>query len=387
MMQGQVRALDFRNCLETSSNLLRELLGYSIDESSISCLAKKEWNEFTISRRIDEEAEGVFLPRTRQAFVREESTFLALNSFHEYFGHGLFCEKSQVGRRLVELEKSLLEEERFEFDGREFLMQDLNKFREKNPLFLELQEFRQKNLGVYELFAVWVEYFLSRNTGFQDDFERKYTDLAGKEGEEIKNIIKFARNFGDLSTFYQFGIARRTNPERVGKILQDIYKEKLKNVKLAILYGSKKEFKDIDVFIVGNVQSVSSEFLDFSACPVKQFEAMASLLDVSITDPVVSGDYICGDKNYLEYWRSKMQNMRITPRMVEHNFKRGVEQQALARNYPRNSRPYLNGSQYALTYFTCSELLRRGIKRLTKGELVKFQSDYQQLKGGKYYET
>jgi len=69
----------------------------------------------------------------KQHFIKGENP---LTLFHEYFGHGLFCERTQIGQRLVNLEKELLKEEQQEFDGKEFTLEDLKKFRKtKSNIF------------------------------------------------------------------------------------------------------------------------------------------------------------------------------------------------------------------------------------------------------------
>ena len=98
--------------------------------------------------------------------------------FHEYFGHGLFCEQSLAGRKLVDLERRLLEEEKKHFQGKQFTLEDIQRFRIKSRTFKELEEFRNKNLEQYELFAIWTEYLFSEEFGLREMFGRKYDKFS-----------------------------------------------------------------------------------------------------------------------------------------------------------------------------------------------------------------
>jgi len=80
------------------------------------------------------------LPRNQTAVVQEQNS---LSLFHEYFGHGLYSEQSLSGRKLVDLEKRLLEEEKQEFSSGKFTLEDVQKFRNANLTFQELDKFRK----------------------------------------------------------------------------------------------------------------------------------------------------------------------------------------------------------------------------------------------------
>ena len=97
--------------VETSNFFYQELLGYKPEQTSLEQIPKNQWNSFCQGTGLDSDSSGVYLPRNQTAIIRGENP---LNLFHEYFGHGLFCEQSLTGRKLVRLERELLEEERQE---------------------------------------------------------------------------------------------------------------------------------------------------------------------------------------------------------------------------------------------------------------------------------
>ena len=118
-MQVQTQAPQIRTLLDSSNNFYQDLLGYKPEQTSLEKISESQWNEFSKTRGLNPNSSGVYLPRNQKSIIREENP---LSLFHEYFGHGLYCEQSLTGRRLVELEKKLLEEEKKEFSKGKYLI-------------------------------------------------------------------------------------------------------------------------------------------------------------------------------------------------------------------------------------------------------------------------
>jgi len=358
----------------------QNLLGYGLEQTSLQQILESQWNEFVIQKRLNPNSSGIYLPRNQTAIIRDGNL---LSLFHEYFGHGLFCEQSLSGRKLVELEKRLLNEEKIEFSNKQFTLEDLNNFRRQNKVFNELDSFRKQNLTQYELFAVWTEYLLGEEFNFKDKFERKYNSLEKDEKEIIDSVINFSENYGKLATFYNFGLARRTTPERVKILLKDIYGEKLKNVKLAFLYGSKKPFSDIDVFIVSeNLPETDCSWLDVRVEKGNDFEKMVKMFDVSITG-LINSELIMGDKNYFEEKQIQLIEQPITQKSIRYNLEKSEEQKKFALNYPENSRKKIHGLNYSLTYLANALALNENKRIYSKKDLLFYsQSESIKMKGG-----
>lgn len=140
---------------------------------------------------------------------------------------GLYCEQSLQGKKLVNLERRLLKEEWREFSGSNFSFESLQRFRKQNQTFQELNSFFKENHGIYESFAVFTEFLLSKEFGLRTIFERKYDSLTKHDKEAIEELISFSQNYGNLATFYNFGLARRTTPKRIRRLLKEVYKDKL----------------------------------------------------------------------------------------------------------------------------------------------------------------
>ena len=388
MIQGQIQTLKIKDSLDYFNIIYQDLLGYKPEQTSLEQITESNWKNFAEARELNPKSSGIYLPRNQTAIIQEGNL---LSLFHEYFGHGLYCEQSILGRKLVNLERRLLEEERQEFQGKKFNLEDVKKFRKENKSFLELREFMEKNLGIYEGFAVWTEYFLSKELGLRELFERKYESLSKGNKDVIEKITSFNQQYGNLATFYNFGLARRTTSERVKKLLEEIYKDKVKNIKLALLYGSRKEFSDVDVFIVDeNLQEIESSWIDIRICSKNELEENINFFDVSAIDPLLTGEFILGDKEYLNEIKNKIFNQPITDKAIKLNLERSKEQRELSLNHQENSFFNRKGLSYSLTYLTNALALQNGLKLLTKEELILYSEKASvegerplQLEGGK----
>ena len=383
MMQVQQRrAPKIREVIETSNYFYHDLLGYKPEQTSLQQIPGNQWNEFATQRGLNPNSSGIYLPRNQTAVIQEQNP---LSLFHEYFGHGLYCEQSLSGRKLIHLEKGLLDEEKQEFDGRQFNLEDLKRFREGNLRFQELDEFRKQNLAQYEIFAIWTEYLLSKENKLESEFEMKYDSFEKEDRESIDSIINFTAQYGNLATFYAQGLARRTTPERVRKLLENIYGDKLKDIKFASLYGSRKEFSDIDVFVVSdNLQEIKTDWLDISTYSVDDFKEKLRLFDVALTDVLSSGELVLGDEEYFVQQRLELERQPITKHAIRYNLKESIEQNARALQYSDDSKKRRIGLSYALTSKLMAENLEKGEKKFTKKALLSnSQSEtFIELKGG-----
>ena len=308
---------ELNNLIEVSFQIYSNLLGYSIEQTSLKVLNKNKWENFCNEYHLDFDSKGIYLPRNQTAIIPKNNE---LSLFHEYFGHGLYCEQSLTGRRLVELEKKLLEEEKEFFDGRNFTKEDLKNFRKENKTFNYLNNFRKENLGIYEEFAVFSEYFLSKKFKLNMLFERKYKKLNRDFRDYIGKIISFNEKFGDLATFYEFGLGKIQDKERLLKLSKDIFNSKLNETNLILHFGSGKPFSDIDFFIISNnIEPFYCDWLDIRAYKPEDAEEKIRLLDSRVTDPIIFGSLIFGNEEYLSKLKEKVLAQPITEEAIKYN--------------------------------------------------------------------
>lgn len=360
----------------------QKLLGYKPEQTFLQNISEREWDEFAEQRRLNPNSSGIYLPRNQRAIIRDKNL---LSLFHEYFGHGLYCEQSLLGRKLVDLEKKLLEEEKIEFLNKQFTLKDLDNFRRENETFNELENFRKENLATYELFAIWTEYLLSGEFNLRKKFDKKYDSLKKQDRETIDSAINFSDNYGDLATFYEFGLARRTTLERAKKLLKDIYGDKLDEVRLILLTGSKKPFSDIDLFASSDyLQTTKNDWLDLVVFNEEDFERRIKLFEVQVTYPIMFGEFVVGDKNYLEQKKKQLQEQPITEEAIKHNFRKAEEQKKFAFETRITDKQKQIHLSYFQTYLANALVLKEGKRIFDKDKLILYSQSEKliELKGG-----
>ncbi len=366
--------LNFQDYIDFSNQFYQDLLGYKPKQTFLEQVPENKWGEFARQRGLNQNSSGIYLPRNQMAVIQEKNP---LSLFHEYFGHGLYCEQSLQGIKLLDLEKNLLEEEKQEFQGRKFSLEDVQKFRATNKTFQKLDELRKQNLTQYEIFAIWTEYLLSGENNLRNEFGKKYDSLLREEKEAIDSIINFSEQYGNLATFYASGLARRTNQKRVKKLLEEIYGNKeINNSKLVLLTGSKKSFSDIDLFVSSNyLQTIKNNWLDLVVFNEEDFERRIRLFEIQVTLPIIEGEFVIGDENYLEQKRIQLQKQSITKEAIQHNFQKSKEQKQRALEYPENSEERNVGLSYSKTYLINALALNDGKRIFTNENLVKYSQN------------
>lgn len=151
-------------------------LGIKPERSTYSTYSSEDWSSFCSSRNSKPNIlEGMYLPRTLSAHLKQETPFLQLNIFHEYIGHGSFCEHSAIGKKIVKYEQELAEIEKqilciselpanvhFKLDSSNPYYRDYSKLKKESEEF-----FRMYNKH-YEGFAYWLEDYLAQKYGLQE---------------------------------------------------------------------------------------------------------------------------------------------------------------------------------------------------------------------------
>jgi len=347
----------------------QQLLSIKPRRTKIQILSAIEWQNFCRKFNLDNSSEGISLSRNLTSYLLANSEFLPLNLFHEYFGHGLFFEYSKQGRFIQKLEKKLIKEEKMNFKNRQFTLEELLKFREKNSSFKLLQ--KEKNNPLYEVFAIWTEHYLCELFKMKDKFEQKYKKISGKIKENLEKFIDFQKRQGELALFYEIGMPKYYDSLKIKTLLETIFKEKIKSARLVILYGSKKPYADIDLFVVSNeIKDFKNNWLDIYSLTPAEFEYSVSVFRISVTDPLLTGELVLGDKNYFEQKKKQLQEQPITQEAIYYNLIKSKEQKILAEQFPRNSKEYVIGMSYAETYLKNALALKQGKRKLTRNSLI-----------------
>ena len=357
------------NLVFEASNHYQRLLSIKLRRTKLCVLKKDDWENLCERLNLYIGSEGIFLSRNLTAYLLGDSKFLHLNLFHEYFGHGLFFEYTKQGKLIEKLEKRLLKEEMKNFKGKQFTWEELLKFREQNPNFKLLQKLR--NDFLYEIFAIWTEYYLSEIFNMKTKFEQKYNQIPKEVKDGLEQLINFQKNYGDLALFYHIGFPKYYDNGRIRNLLKNIFKDKITSAKLVILYGSRKPYSDIDLFVVSDeIKDFKNDWLDIYSLTPKEFEYSVSMFRISVTDPLLTGELIMGDKNYFEQKKRQLQEQPITQEAIYYNLRKSKEQKILAAQFPSNSKEYQIGMSYVQTYLKNALALKQGKKVLTKKALL-----------------
>ena len=333
------------------------MLGYAPTKTTIRQLPKPEWQNYQKRNNLKNQISGIYLPRNQTAIIQKNDP---LGLFHEYYGHGLYCEKTQTGQKIVSLEKELLREEQKNFKGNS--LSQLIKFRKDNTTHQKLIKYKNNSQNQFEIFAILTEYLLSRQFGIEKTFRRKYEKKLNENYiNTINDIIDFKNQHGNTAMFYELGLARNTNPKTINKLLQDIYGQKtIKKSKLILLTGSQKPFSDIDLFSSSNyLASTKNDWLDLVNFDEKDFERRISLFEVQVTHPLLKGKFIAGDKKYLEEKKKQLFEQPITQEAIEHNLNRIQANEKWAQRCKDQKEKKLALS-YAKSYKRNAELLKQG---------------------------
>ena len=172
-------------------------MGISPEESTFRLYSNDNWVDFCALRQSNHcTLEGTYLPRTLSAHLKQETTFLQLNLFHEYIGHGSFCEHSRIGKRIVRYEQNLAEIEK-QILGISELPENVHfTVDQSNPHFndyiklrKEFDEFFRQHHNYYEGFAYWLEHHLAGSYGLRcvSDEKREGVD---QHYIELSNVFE-----------------------------------------------------------------------------------------------------------------------------------------------------------------------------------------------------
>ena len=97
-----------------------------------------------------------------------------------------------------------------------------------------------------------------------------------------------------------------------------------------MLYGSRKEFSDIDIFMVGeNPQESHSDFLDTKMQSSRDLRKGIKNFDVRTLIPLMNGEFLFGDRGYFEQSRQKILSQPISEEAIKHNLKGSYRMQRL----------------------------------------------------------
>jgi hypothetical protein len=339
--------------LEASSFVSSEL-NLKIQQSQLKPYSLENWQQFCQTNSFEQSAGGLYVPQSLSAYVNAESPFLIPNIFHEYFGHGLFCEHSQLGQELVEIVQN-------EGGGNKFLHDEVEP--QIQPLGLCSQ-----NIGNYEGFAVWMEALLCEELGKQKIWETKKTSIPQfyqSLHEHFQDSEQKLTRFGFMS---QLGFPKHYSDQQVVDVLKHLYRaDKFTKVDFVILYGSQKPESDIDLCVVSTNSSTQyfNGWLDLAELNRKDFQQRLTNLDIAITDAMFSGKLIYGEENNFSQLKQNILDTPITKEAIDYNLAKAQYQREHLPHHKDNPRMKKLCLSYIESFSQNAQQLQKGKKLLT----------------------
>lgn len=354
--------------IEDTSGHLLDKFGFMPVYSSIALYDRQGWQNFCSRMELNAAQEGAYIPRDCSAHLLQDSEFILQNLFHEYFGHGLYTEHSLAGRQIQSIEQKLRDDESEEGINSP---EQLFDFRQNSRLCTALAEIGRQILPQYEGFAIWMEWYLSAATGNMDGFERKFKRLSPEEQAICKRFMDYSREYGEHALMFSTGLPKYYNGDILTDILQRIFQDDFGSIRFAMVYGSRKPYSDIDIFMVSdNVPCTHFGWLDIYSVSSRVFEDLITKLDISLSEPLFTGQIICGDEKAVEQTKAKILSSPITPEAITFHRQHAETAKALAMQYDSDTMEHQTAMRYNRSYLANAKELEQGRKPLTLGKLI-----------------
>jgi hypothetical protein len=175
----------------------------------------------------------------------------------------------------------------------------------------------------------------------------------------------------------QMGFPKIYDSKKVVDVIKKFYGQNFEDIEMILLYGSKKPFSDIDLFIVSknDGKSYSNGWLDIYEVNTGEFVEGIERLDISVTDPVMTGTLIYGNPKTYSRIKEMTINMPISQKSIMHNKHMASAQLALSER-TTDQEIKLIGKNYNRSYLFNSISLSQGIKLLTLENIEKEYGKY-----------
>lgn len=265
-----------------------------------------------INRTRNKKAQSIFFPRDLSAHVSKGRLDLIL---HEYHGHGLYCEQTHYGKKMVEDENNIK-----------------NMPQEEVQKALTLHEYVKPN---FEGHALWTEDFLLTSLNKLDLLESRLIELESldfhsqfhldlKTQKDVYDRIKqFELEKGIYDMWYSLGFPRQFDKNTLTEIAHEKLNSRFNNIIFLIHFGSKNPEGDIDLCAVLDDTAKLDEYEDSRTIDLVQYNysdflRRMKLFDLVITHPILTGELIFGDKNVFERLKITLNKQKPTDEAITY---------------------------------------------------------------------
>jgi hypothetical protein len=334
------------------AEFVKKEFGLEINTDILQYYSDEDWNKFCQVNNFNPASEGIYVPEGK-AYVRD-SPYIESNIFHELYGHALFCEYSIPGKLFVEKQRQGV--------GKDFLK------RESETAY----NITGRNLTDYEGFAMWMESTICNETGKADVWEKKKKNMPEQYLELWEYFMSAENKLTRYGLMSQMGFPKVYDPKKTVDCVKSIYGKDFENIEMIIAYGSKKPTSDIDLFIVSKNRcgELYNGWLDIYELDKKRFEFMMERLDISVTDPIFTGELIYGNLEQHQDIKNIISNIPITAEAINYNNDMAESQLDFSKK-AKDPRHKLICENYNKSYLFNSMSLSQGIALLTLNNIEK----------------
>ncbi len=145
---------------------------------------------------------GIYLPYDYSANILKtnpESTIQTL--LHEYFGHGLYVEHSLPGQEIYGLYRRMIDQFPEYYDTSKLSKEEPkeveSKIKDWLKLSMGLRKMQGKSLHKEEGFAIWMQWYLSEQTGREEHFQKNLSGAPSKYRKQAQEYIDYAKKNGE----------------------------------------------------------------------------------------------------------------------------------------------------------------------------------------------
>lgn len=316
------------------------------------------------------QAQSMFTPADMNAHVPKGRLELV---FHEYHGHGLFCEHTPYGQRMVEDEKHFPEMSQKEIQQA-----------------LSLHEFLKPD---FEGHALWTEDFLLTSLQKTTLLEQRLVELESlafmsemfpllKTQRDVYNRVKqFEQRNGIFQLWYTLGFPRQFDKATLVEIAKEKLTSRFNDLLFLIHFGSTDSRGDIDLCAVlkDNVridEYEHSRTIDLSQFEYSDFLNRMGLFDIPVTEPLMTGDLVYGDEKEFQHLVINLKQQRPNPEAIKylHDRKMWCLDHAIRcfDKYTKGSNALevtLNDLAYTLSFHVFAETYQTGSSVITFSEV------------------
>jgi predicted nucleotidyltransferase len=274
------------------------------------------------------------------------------------YGHGLFVEHSQIGKKLIEIIHTRGNEKSFMF----------------NEINLQEQTFgiAKQNIHNYEGFAVWLEGLLCTETNNSEVWNAKKDGLRKDYAQLFEFFEDAERKLSRFGLISQMGFPKHYDNNKVLDVVKRLYGSAFGNVDFIILYGSQKPKSDIDLCVVSSNASNQyfNGWLDITELNREDFQDRMNNLDIALTDAMFSGELIFGNENSFQQYKQSILEKPISQEMIEYNKRKSNLQKEYLLGYQDDERMKKLCLSYIDSFSQNAQQLSLGNKPLTLAKLI-----------------